>query len=186
MRSLLQTGTPPCVSKYETLKTDKKIKKILSLICLLMGATTLFAQQLPNVSVENLDGKIVSLRSLVNGKPMIISYWSIACKPCIQELNAINDALEDWRKEADFTVVAVSTDDARLKAAAKNMATSRGWEFTCLFDDKQTLRRAMNVTQTPQAFVVDAEGNIVYSHTGYSPGSEEELFDKILELKKKK
>ena len=22
MRSLLQTGTPPCVSKYETLKTD--------------------------------------------------------------------------------------------------------------------------------------------------------------------
>ena len=114
MRSLLQTGTPPCVSKCETLKTDKKMKKILSLICLLMGATTLFAQQLPNVSVENLDGKIVSLRSLVNGKPMIISYWSIACKPCIQELNAINDALEDWRKEADFTVVAVSTDDARL------------------------------------------------------------------------
>jgi peroxiredoxin len=101
-------------------------------------------------------------------------------------LNAINDALEDWRKEADFTVVAVSTDDARLKAAAKNMATSRGWEFTCLFDDKQTLRRAMNVTLTPQAFVVDAEGNVIYSHSGYTPGSEEELFEKILELKKKK
>jgi hypothetical protein len=44
----------------------------------------------------------------------------------------------------------------------------------------------MNVTQTPQAFVVDAEGNIIYSHTGYTPGSEEELFDKILSLKKKK
>ena len=65
------------------------------------------------------------------------------------------------------------------------MATSRGWEFTCLFDDKQVMRRAMNVTVTPQAFVVDGEGNIVYSHTGYTPGSEEELFQKILELKKK-
>ena len=43
----------------------------------------------------------------------------------------------------------------------------------------------MNVTVTPQAFVVDGEGNIVYSHTGYTPGSEEELFQKILELKKK-
>lgn len=162
------------------------MKKILSLLCLLIGATTLFAQQLPDVKVEDLEGKIVSVRSLVKGKPMIISYWSIACKPCIQELNAINDALEDWRKEADFDVVAVSTDDARLKAAAKNMATSRGWEFTCLFDDKQTLRRAMNVTLTPQAFIVDAEGNIVHSHSGYTPGSEEDLFEKILELKKKK
>lgn len=151
----------------------------------MMGSATLFAQQLPDVKVEDIDGKVVSVRSLVKGKPMIISYWSIACKPCIQELNAINDALEDWRKEADFDVVAVSTDDARLKSAGKNMATSRGWEFICLFDDKQTLRRAMNVTLTPQSFIIDGEGNIVYSHSGYTPGSEEVLFEKILELKKK-
>ena len=161
------------------------MKKILSLICLLMGATTLFAQQLPDVSVENLDGKIVSLRSLVNGKPMIISYWSIACKPCIQELNAINDAIEDWREEADFVVVAVSVDDARLKATAKAMAAARGWDFICLFDENQDLKRAMNVSLTPQSFVVDSNGKIVYSHSGYTPGSEEELFDEILKLKKK-
>ena len=73
------------------------MKKLLTMLCLLMGATTLFAQQLPDVKVEDIDGKIISVRSLVKGKPMIISYWSIACKPCIQELNAINDALEDWR-----------------------------------------------------------------------------------------
>ena len=35
-------------------------------------------------------------------------------------------------------------------------------------------------------FVVDAEGNIIYSHSGYTPGSEQELFDKIVALKKKK
>ena len=137
------------------------MKRIFSLICLALAVSFASAQQLPDVKVETAQGKIVSVRDLSQGKPLIIAYWSIACKPCIQELNAINDALEDWRKEADFEVVAVSTDDARLKAPAKNMATSRGWEFTCLFDDKQVLRRAMNVTQTPQAFVVDAEGNII-------------------------
>lgn len=144
------------------------------------------AQQLPDVKVEDAQGKLVSVRSLAQGKPMIISYWSIACKPCIQELNAINDSLAEWREEADLVVVAVSVDDARLKASAKAIASSRGWEFVCVYDENQTLKRAMNVSLTPQSFVVDANGDIIYSHSGYTPGSEQLLFDKVVALKKKK
>ena len=160
------------------------MKKILSLLCLVLAFSATSAQQLPDVKVENAQGKIVSVRDLAQGKPMIIAYWSIACKPCIQELNAINDALADWRSEADVEVVAVSVDDSRLKASAKAIASSRGWEFICVYDENQELKRAMNVSLTPQSFVVDAEGNIIYSHSGYTPGSEQELFDKIIELKK--
>ena len=160
------------------------MKKILTLLCVVFAVASVSAQQLPDVQVENAQGKIVSVRSLSNGKPMIISYWSIACKPCIQELNAINDALAEWREEADFEVVAVSVDDARLKASAKAIASSRGWEFICVYDENQDLKRAMNVSLTPQSFVVDGEGNIIFSHSGYTPGSEQLLFDKIVELKK--
>lgn len=160
------------------------MKRILSLLALVVATITVSAQQLPDVKVENTQGKIVSVRSLAVGKPMIISYWSIACKPCIQELNAINDALAEWREEADLEVVAVSVDDARLKASAKAVASSRGWEFICVYDENQELKRAMNVSLTPQSFVVDGEGNIIFSHSGYTPGSEQILFDKIVELKK--
>ena len=162
------------------------MKKLLSLILALFAVATATAQQLPDVKVENAQGKIVSVRDLAQGKPLIIAYWSIACKPCIQELNAINDALADWRSEAEVEVIAVSVDDARLKASAKAIASSRGWEFICVYDENQELKRAMNVSLTPQSFVVDAEGNIIYSHSGYTPGSEQELFDKIVALKKKK
>ena len=151
---------------------------------MVLASASLSAQQLPDVTIENVQGKPVAVRSLAAGKPMIIAYWSIACKPCIQELNAINDALADWRAEADVEVVAVSIDDARMKASAKAIATSRGWEFICLFDENQELKRAMNVSLTPQSCVVDGEGNIIYSHSGYTPGSEQVLFDKIVELKK--
>ncbi len=160
------------------------MKKILCLLCFVMAAITVSAQQLPDVKVENAQGKVVSVRSLAQGKPMIISYWSIACKPCIQELNAINDALADWKSEADLEVIAVSVDDARLKASAKAIAQSRGWEFICLYDQNQELKRAMNVSLTPQSYVVDGQGNIIFSHSGYTPGSEQLLFDKIVELKK--
>ena len=160
------------------------MKRIFSLLCLVLAVSLASAQQLPDVKVENAQGKIVSVRDLAQGKPMIISYWSIACKPCIQELNAINDALAEWREEAQFEVVAVSVDDARLKASAKAIASSRGWEFICVYDENQDLKRAMNVSLTPQSFVVDGEGNIIFSHSGYTPGSEQLLFDKIVELKK--
>ena len=138
------------------------MKRILSILCLVFAVSFASAQQLPDVKVENAQGKIVSVRSLLSGKPMIISYWSISCKPCIQELNAINDALAEWREEAAVDVLAVSVDDARQKAIAKSLASSRGWEFICVYDENQDLKRAMNVSLTPQSFVVDAEGNIIY------------------------
>ena len=160
------------------------MNKLLCLAVALVASLTVSAQQLPDVKVENESGKMISTRSLV-GKPMIISYWSLACKPCIQELNAMNDALEEWREEADFEVVAVSVDDVRLKARARAKAASMGWEFIWLFDANQAMKRAMNVSLTPQTFVVDAEGNIVFSHSGYTPGSEQLLFEKLLETIKK-
>ena len=40
----------------------------------------------------------------------------------------------------------------------------------------------MNVSLTPQTFIVDAEGRIVYSHSGYTLGSEQELLDKLIEI----
>ncbi len=160
------------------------MKRLLLTLAAVVVAFAASAQQMPDVLVENTEGKKISIRSLVGQKPLIISFWSTTCKPCIQELNAINDQIEDWLEEADFEVVAVSVDDVRQKARAKAMATSKGWEFTCVYDANQDLKRGMNVNLTPHSFVVDKKGNIVYSHSGYTPGSEQELLDKVIELSK--
>ena len=156
--------------------------KMLIVAAALAVSAVSSAQTLPDVTVEDSRGKEIAVRSLLTGRPMIISYWSIACKPCIQELNAINDVIDEWREEADFDVVAVSVDDIRLVAGARAKASALGWDFTCVYDPNQDLKRAMNVNLTPQSFVVDADGKIVFSHTGYTPGSEELLFEKILEI----
>lgn len=137
---------------------------------------------MPDVKVELADGSLVSAKTLVGKKPVIIAFWSIACKPCIQELNAICDNLEDWNEQADFEVIAVSVDDVRLKATAKAKSKSFGWDCVCVYDSNQDLMRALNVSMTPHSFVLDKKGNVVLSHSGYTPGSEEELFEKVLEL----
>jgi peroxiredoxin len=149
-------------------------------IALFISATA-FAQ-VPSVTVENSKGESFNTATLVNeGTPMIVSFWSTSCKPCIRELDAIYDALPDWLDEAKFRVVAVSTDDSRLLAKAKSFAEGRGWgdEYILLFDKNQDFMRAMNVSVVPHVFVLDAKGKVVYSHTSYVPGNELELFEAV-------
>lgn len=142
------------------------------------------AQSLPDVKVENQEGKVISIQDLVDGTPMIISFWSTTCKPCIMELNAINESLYEWLDEVDMKVVAVSVDDARTVSRARAMTQGQGWDdYVCVYDKNQDLKRAMNVSLTPHTFVVDGKGNIVASHSGYTPGSEQELFEEIKALK---
>ena len=125
-------------------------------------------------------GDVINTSSLVNGKPTILSFWSTTCKPCLMELNTINDQLMDWLDEADFQVVAVSIDDTRSAAKAKALASGNGWsDFIVLYDKNQDFKRAMNVNMVPHVFVLDGEGKIVYNHTGYTPGSEAELLEVI-------
>ena len=160
------------------------MKKMLFLMLALFIGVSASAQTLPDVKVENQDGKVISTKSLADGTPMIISFWSTTCKPCIMELNAINDSLYDWLEEVDMKVVAVSVDDARTVSRARAMAQGQGWDdFECIYDKNHDFKRAMNVSLTPHVFIVDGKGNIVYSHSGYTPGSEQELFEKIKKLR---
>lgn len=156
------------------------MRTFLLTVALLISATA-FAQ-VPSVTIENAKGETFNTKSLLDeGTPMIVSFWSTSCKPCIRELDAVYDALPDWLEEVEFRVVAVSTDDSRLLAKAKSFAEGRGWgeEYTLLFDKNQDFMRAMNVSVVPHVFVIDGKGKIVYSHTSYVPGNELELFEAI-------
>lgn len=156
-------------------------------LSLALFVSAIAAAQVPSVTVENAKGEAVNTKSLLEeGTPMIVSFWSTSCKPCIRELDAIYDVLPDWKEEADFRVVAVSTDDSRLLAKAKSFAQGRGWgeDYTLLFDKNQDFMRAMNVSVVPHVFVIDGKGKVVYSHTSYVPGNELELFEVVKKCSK--
>lgn len=156
------------------------MKKIL--LCLTVFFAAVAAAQVPSVVIEDAKGaKFNTSLLLEESTPMIISFWSTTCKPCIRELEAIYESMPDWLEEADFRVVAVSTDDSRQLAKARSFAEGRGWgsDFTLLFDKNQDFMRAMNVPVVPHVFVIDPRGKIVFSHNSYVQGGEAELFEAV-------
>ena len=99
------------------------------------------------------------------------------------ELGALNDVYPDWMDEMEFKVVAVATDDSRSSSKVKPMVNGRGWtDFTVVCDENGDLQRAMNIQTHPVTLVLDKEGNVVYTHIGYAPGNEVEIYDQLLKL----
>lgn len=162
------------------------MKKIIITTIALLASTILFAQnaKMPeSISIKNLEGQSV-LSSTINnnGKPIIVSFWATWCKPCNRELDAIKEVYEDWQDETGVKLVAISIDDARSAARVKPWVDGKDWPYEVYLDQNKDLARAMNVVNVPHTFIIDGNGEIVWQHTSYSDGSEEELIEKVKEL----
>ncbi|MDH6355255.1 cytochrome c biogenesis protein CcmG/thiol:disulfide interchange protein DsbE [Dysgonomonas sp. PH5-45] len=151
---------------------------ILALTCVLTG----FAQ-LPSVSLKTMDGKTIDTAKLNNdGKPFIISFFATWCKPCHRELKAINEVYADWQDETGVKLFAVSIDEAQNAAKVKPLVDGFGWDYDVLLDPNSDFKRALGVNMIPATFVVDGNGKIVSTRTGYSDGSEEHLIEEVRKL----
>lgn len=157
---------------------------VLTALLLFISAVQLRAQPIPDVTVENMKGVKVSAKTIcLAGKPTVVSLWATWCKPCIQELDAVSEVLEDWREELDFRFVAVSVDDARAISKARTYASARGWDgIDFFFDSNAELQRKLNVSSIPYVLIYDSSGKLVYSHVGYLPGGEEEIFSELKKI----
>lgn len=139
--------------------------------------------KIPSVKLKDIDGNSVNTAELSNdGNPMVISFWATWCAPCKKELNAINEVYEDWQDETGVKVIAVSIDDARSATRVKPYVDAQGWEFEVLMDTNGDFKRSLNVNNVPQTFLIDGSGEIVWTHSGYSPGDEYELLEEIEKL----
>jgi len=140
-------------------------------------------KEMPSVLLEDLDGNQINSADLSNdGNPIIISFWATWCKPCRLELNTIAEEYEDLQDETGVKLVAVSIDDERNKSKVRPVVDASGWEYDIWLDTNSDLKRAMGVNYPPQTFIVNGDGKIVYSHVGYVPGDEEDLYDHIRKM----
>ena len=160
-------------------------KLFLSLLATILISTLSIAQNrtLPSVDVETLDGSSINITALENdGKPIVISFWFLQCKPCIKELNAIAEVYEEWQIETGVKLVAVSIDNARSKAKVAPYVNASDWDYEVYLDPNGDLKRAMGVNMAPHTFLLNSKKEIIWQHKGYIDGDEDELFEQIKKL----
>jgi len=165
------------------------MKKAIILISVLLFGITLNAQEgilertIPAVDIKTMTGEVFNTSGIDNeGKPMIISFFALWCNPCLRELTAINDVYQDWQDETGVKLVAISIDDARSMANVMPTVNGNGWEYEFYCDPNGDFKRAMGVNMIPHVFIVDGNKKVVYQHTSYAEGGENELYEIVKKL----
>ncbi len=142
-------------------------------------------QKLPDVSLNDVNGKKVNVADYgKSGKVTVLSFWATWCIPCKKELTNVADLYEEWQKKYNVQVIAVSIDDSRSAGKVKPYVESQRWTYEVLLDMNQDLKRALNIQSVPFTVLVDANGKVVSTHSGYVEGDEFVLEEELQKLAK--
>ena len=157
------------------------MKPLLFLVCFLCYNAAFSQITIPNINLNTLSGKSVKIQDEISKEKItILSFWASWCVPCINELDAISEVYEDWQEDFNMELIAISTDDARTQKRIRPMVNGKGWPYKILLDKNQELKRALNISTLPQIIILK-DSKIIYIHSGYSPGVEDEFYDIIKE-----
>lgn len=166
----------------------KQLISVFLLSALFLTATAqsgLFSNpmSLPSVDVKTLNGQSFNINDMDNeGKPIIICFFATWCKPCMTELKAISDLYDDWKDETGVKIYAISIDDSRSSSKVSPLVKGQNWEYEFLLDENSDFKRAMNVNDIPHTFILNGNKEIIWQHTSYSPGAEEEYIKVVRAL----
>lgn len=154
--------------------------KNLSFAFILLFSVLLTAQNnVPNTQLKTLDGDITNLQDISkNNELIVVSLWATWCVPCKNELDAISEVYSDWQEETNVTLYAVSVDDSRTVKRVKPLVNGKDWDYEILLDTNNELKRALGTATVPLTLIIK-NGKIVYRHSGYTPGAEDDLYEEI-------
>lgn len=131
-----------------------------------VGGSPLLGKPLPDITLQNLEGRTVSLADF-RGRPLVINLWASWCVPCREEFPLLVGAYGEYR-DRDLAVVGIVRRDS--PASAARFAADQGATWPMLLDPQETAYRALIGIGVPQTYFVDPDGVVRWVNIGpFSP-----------------
>jgi peroxiredoxin len=138
----------------------KTIVSAVSLLIVLSGLLGMAARPplvgspAPEIVLKDLQGRDVKLSDL-RGKVVLVNFWATWCKPCKEEMPAMQ-ASYDKLRDKGFVVLAVNEleDTARV---AEHIRT-HGHTFEVVMDHNNQVANVYGVVGLPASFLIDPQG----------------------------
>ena len=138
----------------------KTIASAVSLLIVLSGLLGMAARPpligspAPEIVLKDLQGRAVKLSDL-RGKVVLVNFWATWCKPCKEEMPAMQ-ASYDKLRDKGFVVLAVNEleDTARV---AEHIRT-HGHTFEVVMDHNNQVANMYGVVGLPASFLIDPQG----------------------------
>lgn len=154
------------------------VKKLFLILFILAGFV--WAQNFSRIELNDLEGNNFKFSENLNVDATVVTFWATWCLPCQKEHPALQKLKEKYGDR--LQIIAISTDSPRSMAKVKSYARTHKYDFVFLVDPDREAASELLVNEIPQTFVLDRSGKVVYHHTGYRKGDEQELEKELLKL----
>lgn len=131
----------------------------------------------PNFVLDGSGGK-VDLKKY-RGQVVYLDFWASWCVPCRKSFPWMNDMNKKYQSKG-LNIIAVNLDSARADADAFLKQTPA--DFTIAYDPNGETPGVYQVSVMPTSYLIDRNGNIVYSHQGFKKSQQEHMEEKISAL----
>jgi len=111
--------------------------------------------------LPDFDGKEHSLNSLKGAKGTVLIFIATKCPVS----NAYNDRMEKLAEDykiKGFNVIGINSNNTEPASEVKSHAAEKHLAFTILKDDGNKIADRLGANHTPEAYVIDAGGKLVY------------------------
>ncbi len=139
----------------------------------------LLGTEAADFTTSTLEGKPVDLSEL-RGSVVVINFWFIGCKPCIQEMPELNEIVSEY-KDDHIRFIAVALDE---EEALRAFLEKQAFDYE-IVPKGRSIAKLYNVSGYPTHCLIDTDGKITYLKSGYGDRTATELRKNIAQLLKK-
>jgi len=130
--------------------------------------------EIEKVRLTNLNGEVVDLNSYKT-KTVFINFWATWCKPCIEEMPTIKNAMNSFKsKNIEFLFASDETRDEIHSFEAQH-----DYNLNYLIAGNM---EELNIMGLPTTFIFNKNGKLVFSEMGYRKWDDPANIDLIMKI----
>lgn len=135
----------------------------------------------PAFTGRSLAGEEVDVGALIGKKVLVLAFWSIYCKPCVEEISSLI-RLQEQLGGDKLQVIGVNADGelgvARIRTFIGRFEEfeKRRINYPLIFDEDGAISRQLGVGFLPTVLSVNLNGKVERIFMGFEEKSEAEIF----------
>ncbi len=166
------------------------MKLFISILFLLLFSVSLFAQdeftlvkegqKAPDFTLKTASGKTQKLSDF-RGKVVWINFFATWCPPCRKELPVLQKEVYDkYKDNENFVLMIIGREHNREEI--EKFKTEQKFNMPFYPDPERKIFSVYASQNIPRNFIIDKDGKVVISSSGYTKKEFEEIKNKVAEL----
>ncbi len=113
--------------------------------------------EVPDFTLQNLNGEKVRL-SDYQGKVVILNFWAMRCRFCVEEMPDFENAHQQLEKQGDAVILTINVREPVDRV--RQYIEKEGFNMPVLLDEKGEVAAMYDLRSFPTTYIINPDGTL--------------------------